>query len=432
MIEQEYLKYCLNQIEKKLDWKSSQFWKESDYLKLAQIISEASNISISPHTLKRLFGKIKYKKFYNPQQATKDALSKYLGYVQWDDFVEKTKDKVVKKIEIPNLKEAKVKGNKFLLILISIVAIGLFLVVFVNGNNDVENKIEPFAFGLKDSVGVVPFTVPVYYNISEIRTDSVFIDFDFEHPFRGKQIVKPNKSGSTHNFTYQIPGYYQVQLKKKEDTIAINKVLAMSETWDSYFVQESNLGEFWLDNEIEQYRDSLGYLYFSPKKLIDKGFDTSKVFYIHNRLFREFGIDGDNFEFETRFKSTKDLGGITCYDFVMRLVCEKNLNYINLVENGCSQYSGIRFGETALSGGRDNLSDFKINVEDWNVLSVTVKQKQVEVFINNELIYKEKYQQPNGKIVGIENVFKGSGLLDYIKIKDLNSDKTFIENFNSN
>jgi hypothetical protein len=429
MIEQDYLKYCLSEIEEKLNWEPSQNWKESDYLKLSQTISETSNISISAHTLKRLFGKIKYKEFYNPQQATKDALSKYLSYDDWLDFVEKTKHNLNEKKQSEDVFVKKGKSKKLLLGLVFTFVIGLLLFVFVKGEGKERNKIEVFEFNLLESTGVVPFTVPINYNISGINSDDIQVDFDFKHPFRGNQIVNPDKNGSVLNFTYQIPGYYHIVLKIEQDTLAVKNILAMSEEWDSYFVGEYKLGKFWMDNEIKQSRDSLGYLYFPPSKLNKQGFDSSKVYYINNRLFKEFEIDGDNFEFNTKFKNTKNLGGITCYDFIMRLVCENNTNFINLVEEGCSQYSAIRFGEIQLNGERQNLSDFKVDIKNWNTLHIIVREKQVEVFINDELIYKEKYQESNGEIVGVENVFKGSGLLDYIKIKDLNSGKTFIENF---
>lgn len=431
MFEQDYLKYCLSEVEKKLNWEPSSLWKESDFIKLSQIISDTSGISISPHTLKRLFGKIKYKKFYNPQTATKDALSKFLGYSDWEHFVEQNKDKISKKAKNQTTSNTKPKRKKQLVVYVSLIIFIGFMAsyYFCIQTNLSKHKTEHFTFILNDSIGKVPFTVPIHYNISSIVSDSVYIDFDLKNPYRGQQLLNLKKNGSVANFSYQIPGYYHIALKKGEDTLKTKNVLAMSDGWDSYFVNESKLGDFWLDNEVEQSRDSVGYLYFTTKDLISKGFDTSKVFYITNRLYKKFNIDGDNFEFETRFKNSKALGGITCYDFIIRLNCENNLNYLNLMESGCSQYSAIKFGESFLNGSQNNLSSFKIDPEKWNVLKVIVKEKHVDVFINNKLIFNGDYKQPNGNIIGIENVFKGSGMLDYIRIKDLKTSNEFFDDF---
>lgn len=430
MLDQEYLKYCLLEIEKKLSWKSSQLWKESDYVKLSKIIYEESNISISTHTLKRLFGKIKYKKYYNPQQATKDALSKFLGFLDWDDFVKNTTYKIEKKVRIDvDAKHNNTFKQKIFTFAI-LASVMIFGIIFVH-NEYVRNaeKIEPFAFHLNDSIGSVPFTVSTNYNISKISSDSVFIDFNFIHPYRGKQIINPSKNSSTINFTYQIPGYYRISLIKDQDTLSSKSVLAISDRWDSYLFYDSKPNLFWLDNKIKIKPDSLGFLYYSTKRLALSGFDTSKVFYITHRLYKSFNIDGDNFEFETKFKNPKALGGITCYDFILKLICENTSNHLNLMEHGCSQYSGVKFGETVLNGSQQNLSDFKLNPEQWNVLYISVKQKHVEIFINDKSIYKADYERPNGKIMGIENVFKGTGILDYIKIKDLKSGQVFLEEF---
>jgi hypothetical protein len=42
--------------------------------------------SISPDTLKRLFGKTKTYRSYNPQLETKNALALFIGYEGWEDF----------------------------------------------------------------------------------------------------------------------------------------------------------------------------------------------------------------------------------------------------------------------------------------------------------------------------------------------------------
>lgn len=429
MIEQEYLRLCLIEIEKKLNWDSSSLWKESDYIKLAQLISESSLISISPHTLKRLFGKIKYNDQYNPQLATKDALSKFIGYLDWEDYILKTKSNTLEE-SLPEeklVRKNKIKKRNFLILGLLVL---LFMIIYSFGFKDYKKQMDSFEFSLQDSIGKVPFTVPIRYDLSKVTgEDSLFIDFNFNHPYRGKQLTTPKKERSAVNFTYQIPGYYYIKLKKGNDTLCKKKVLAMSEKWDSYFVSESNMGKFWLDNQIEQSSDSLGSLYFSPAKLASHGFDVTKVYYIHHRLFQEFKIDGDNFEFETRFKDSKALGGITCYDFIIRLICEKNTNFVNLMESGCSQFSALKFGEIEKDGSQENMSKFKMIPELWNVLTIKVVDKNVVVYVNKKLIYHGSYKQPNGNIVGIENVFKGTGMLDYISIKDLKTAKEYRDDF---
>lgn len=428
MIEQEYLKYCLEKIEEKLGWKPSVDWKESDFVRLSEIISERSNISISPHTLKRLFGKIKYKKYYNPQQATKDALAKYLEFSDWRDFVAnlKSERKIASKDGNKSLNSKRL-ALFFLLFAIVVVAVVFFLGESKsNKTNELADDI--FGFSLVDSVGVVPYTVSANYDLSNIKSDSVSIDFGFNHPIRGQQTFLADKSKFVRNFTYQIPGKYFIDLKKENETLSSKTVLAMSEDWESYLTPEIANGDYWIDNKIEKTEFS-GSLYYAPAYLDSIGFNTNQVYYITNRLYKEFGIDGDNFELNTRFKSSEALGGITCYDLVFRVIFEYDNSNINLMENGCSQFSGMKIGETVLSGDHDDLSSFKFNLDTWNDLKIFIKDKAAKVYINNNEIYAGDYEETNGKIIGLEVVFKGTGMLDFVHIKDLNTQKEYKDDF---
>ena len=99
------------------------------------------------------------------------------------------------------------------------------------------------------------------------------------------------------------------------------------------------------------------------------------------------------------------------------------------MEEGCSRFSAIKIGEKSIVGINEDMSAFKISINDWNLFHVKVKDKNAEIYINNQLIFSGSYELPNGRLVGIENVFKGSGLLDYIEIKDLNSENVFFDDF---
>ena len=61
MDEITYIHKIIKEIEKKLKWKNVDLWTDNDYKKLSRRIPENTKISISPQTLKRLFGKIKHK-----------------------------------------------------------------------------------------------------------------------------------------------------------------------------------------------------------------------------------------------------------------------------------------------------------------------------------------------------------------------------------
>ncbi|TMU57296.1 hypothetical protein [Flagellimonas algicola] len=393
---------------------------------MSKIISEASNISISPHTLKRLFGKIEYSKFYNPQRATKDALAKYLGYTDWMAFSAFYKEKVGSETEPQpkNYKMLKLAG----LLSLGLVLIWVLVQSFISNNLQATlDETSPFSFELKDGGGSVPYTASVSYNIETQRNDSSYIDFDFKHPVYGQQVFKLNKEQFLYNYTYQIPGYYNIKLLNNRRILATRSILATSDNWDSYLNYEAKL-KLWLDNELPPAK-KLGYMTYPSDSLIKNGYDVKSVYYTTHRFFNRFGVDGDNFEMEVRFKNSKETGGITCYDFITRLYGEENLVYLKLMETGCSGYSGIKIGETEVTGAKENLEGLTFLDERWNILRLEVKNQKVYVFINDQLIYSDIYEGKNGSIVGIEHVFKGSGILDYVRLKDGTTQREFFDDF---
>lgn len=415
-------------MEKKLNWESSSLWKESDYLKLAEIISNSSNISISSHTLKRLFGKIKHREQYNPQIATKDALSKFLGYDDWSNFIHENISIVnVKKGYLVMKRRSRIKKTVLLYGLLPFFFVCIGFLVFKSIPKAVKES--AFVFDLMDSIGTVPYTATIKYNISKMDSDSIWLDFDFVHPMKGPQKTHFSKEDSTYFFSYQVPGYYHIQLNDRRSNILQKEILVLSKNWDSYFTYETDMKRFWMDNEVKSRDDSTGFLNFSKSELEYSGLDQGRVFYLTNRLFNQFNIDGDNFEMETRFKNSLETGGISCFDVVLRIICEKGINNLRLMEAGCSQFSGLKFGELIINGNQNDLSAYKVDPSDWNHLKVTVKQKQVQIKLNGMDIFSGQYDMSNGNIVGIENMFKGSGVLDFVRLKDLNSGAKYQEEF---
>lgn len=429
MNDKEYLKICLSEIALKLNWDKPSSWKDKDYIKLAEIISDASNISISAHTLKRLFGKIKYVKSYNPQQATKDALAIFIGFNNWDDFIENQRSLKDEKLENPIRLKSNNSATKYsLLFIVAVGALILFYTKIFIPNSNITST--DFQFDIKDSIGVTPFTIAINYDVSNIKADSIILDYNFINPMRGPRIVKLNELKHINNFTYQIPGYYSVSLKADNKIINTKKILAISKGWDSYIMPENDSQTYWINREIQLHTEN-GFLYYSPERIKSSGFNNT-VFYVVNRLFREFEIDGDNFEMKVKFKNTEAIGGITCYNFNLKLFCTNETNNFSLMENGCSQFSRLKIGDNLKDGMNNNMASFKINTQDWNIFYVIVDNKKAKIYINNELIFEGSYNAPNGKIVGIENMFKGCGMLDYIKIKDLKTEQVFFDDFSTN
>ena len=83
--QEEYIEKCRRLIEKKLAWGSSEYWQNQDYERLSEQIFEATNVTLSISTLKRLWGKVRYTS--TPNLSTLNALAQFAGYKDWRSFL---------------------------------------------------------------------------------------------------------------------------------------------------------------------------------------------------------------------------------------------------------------------------------------------------------------------------------------------------------
>jgi hypothetical protein len=78
------LSHCKKLIEEKLGWGNSEKWTNQDFEELSQRIFEATTITLSPTTLKRIWGKVKYDSA--PTITTLNTLAQFTGFEHWRAF----------------------------------------------------------------------------------------------------------------------------------------------------------------------------------------------------------------------------------------------------------------------------------------------------------------------------------------------------------
>src|SRR5690348_39842 len=81
--DKELVKLCVDELCTKMRYIDRSKISQSDLEHLCYLIEENTKIVISVSTLKRIFVE-KFERL--PQAATLDALTKFLGYLGWQDF----------------------------------------------------------------------------------------------------------------------------------------------------------------------------------------------------------------------------------------------------------------------------------------------------------------------------------------------------------
>jgi hypothetical protein len=124
-------------IEEKLDWGTSDKWQSRDFENLNQLILDATGVSLSASTLRRLWGRVEYR--HLPSGTTLDTLAKFAGYADWRNFTRQNtpSDAEVSINESLPVKQS-VKSRSWIKILWIVTAIVLKMADAVSDNIDID------------------------------------------------------------------------------------------------------------------------------------------------------------------------------------------------------------------------------------------------------------------------------------------------------
>jgi hypothetical protein len=446
MNESPYVKICLKKVEEKLGWGEVAHWTDIDFRNLSNIIDSSSGILVSSHTLKRLFGKIKYNSNYNPQIATKEALAKYLGYESWNDFKEDLSKEVSVKNESLNPISQVNKKPPLILSRIVYLSIPAFLIIVSIAFYFLWRTYElgPYNFQVQNPVGKAPHTATFNYDISQIGTKNVFIDFD--HFSNNGVYLTTNLDQDSGRLSrcFHFPGKYDVKLFANERVIQQIPVLVESDNWFFYAIEPYSVWDLIPDvikptvskrHRLVKFDNILygdfineGYMHIPPSN-VGKIEGLTSNFKTHYVLTRYFNVPLDNCIFEIRFRNEGFGGGIQCNEASFELIGMIGSLSFQVVEPGCLNYAFLRIGKVFKFGENENLEEFEMNFLDFRTLKVHVDNARITLYREEEEFYSIDYDGSLGELVGIHLSSKGTPHYDWLKISDPNGNVVYNENF---
>lgn len=432
-----YLALCREKIEEKLGWGSSEQWTHADFLAASENISEEAHINLSVTTIKRLWGKVNYKG--SPSVSTLNALAVYLGYENWKDFKLDQDEKLEEGAELfqdagevifqgRDLEERKEKQRPKIkpgkIPLLSILIFLTLAILFYSAKNKGEVKVTPgkIVFNSEPLAKGIPNTVVFNYDISNLDFDSAFIQQNWDAR-RRQRIYKENKQITS---VYYYPGHFNAKLVINDKVIKEHGLLIPSRGWLGLVDREGSTAPVYIK---EQDLKGKGTLHAPVDVLEAKNIDTGKDFSLTYSNAREFGIKGDHFSLETAIRNNPDNGGGICQESVILIDGEKGIFWLPLSSLGCVGNISLQFGEVFVSGKTTDLSAFGADLSKWNFISLQVKNQNVEILLDDQLIYSVEYKEPIGKIMGINFRFQGAGEVDYVRLKDENGELAYKDEF---
>lgn len=430
MDDSYHLAKCLNMIQEQLPWGKANGWTNKDFEILSEKIYEKAGMLISYQTLRRLFGKVSTSSQYKPQLETKNALAIFIGYKDWDTFKQAhippptmppAAPVAEREIQIPSAagKEKKVATRKVLLAAFAVISI-----ISITGYYLLQDKpTGPISFKVEHVSGKVPLNVIFHYDVSKVNTDSIFLNFG-----NGLEKMLLPKDKKTVTMSYLVPGLYRSVLKADNKILGAETIHAQSAGWSG--IVYANNDYFFLQDKSMIKNGVMAYLpedTRAPRSALYQPIKKNALVEFNN--FKDFGIDGKNFVFETRLRVVVPDSGQYCYKALIKVKGEHYPVRAAFVSTGCNSDALLQFGEVLLEGKYNDLTFMGQSFTQWHTVRLEVKNKQGKLFLDDKLLNSTLFKQNIGNIKGLSFRLREFGAVDYVKLYDGNNNLVYQEEF---
>lgn len=444
--DEMHLQRCLSLIEARLNRGLRDDWSNYDFERLIEDIHTTTGVRLSLTTLKRLSGRIKYDSF--PTHTTLNALARYVGFVDWRDFVQKeehrlssnntadvapvadtpsdargqrnTFDAIETNVtnqgmlsrsadlsSAPNrntgLPGTIRKAKRFRGVMWLAVAVPLVLTVYLLVASRKKTNIDSSQFSFRAdkvySVGV-PNSVIFHYDASKVPSDSVFIVQTWD--ISRKMLVDREKH--EHSAIYYYPGYFRTKLIVDGTIVKTHDLQIASDGW--LCLAEAEPRPIYFSNDEVIRGDSI---------TVDANTLAKYNLPLHPdaplvRIFNEHDMGSlmnSNFVFETQVKNPFKEGKNAC-QFVQVLIQGKDdIMFIPLSAKACVGELGLYAYGYGMDSKHGDLSGFGCDLNEWVTVRVETVNKHMKFLINGKLAYELDFPNDPTGIVGVQFRFNG-------------------------
>ncbi|GGD73466.1 hypothetical protein GCM10011514_41900 [Emticicia aquatilis] len=354
---------------------------------------------VSEQTLRRIFEERDKETTF--QQTTRNFLSLYIGYQNYQDFLEKADFSSKPKTETRNWRSFG----------IGVLLLGLFVVIGFVWKKKILS--EPLKGNLSKVVfesTKAPITAKFSYDFSHLNFNRAILEYSL---WGKKDTLELDKTKKTASVCFMHPTVRIVRLVADGKVLDSVKVVVPSDGWVSGYEEINYLpAEQWKKNGVAHI----------PKEAVPNAVREQSTYYSFIKKVANFdrNLSADEMIFETRLKNPVSEGGISCNDVSVVITGEKHKFLLNLTQKGCSHYAYVHLPNLIFEGKTHDLSKLGVNLDDFVRLKLIVNNRKLQIFIEDQLAFQTNYLDNFGSMQATYIGFKGLGSVDYIKISDNN------------
>lgn len=404
------LQECLVMIEKKLGWGSSDNWLNQDFQLLSDRIFEETRVRLSITTLKRIWGKVNYDSA--PSISTLNTLALFLGHENWSTFRQKTQTIAGKPKEVP--KKPAVGLSKALIVgvLVVLVISTAALLAFSDRNELTpfsDSDLEKVHFSSQPVTLGLPNSVVFNYDFADLDADYTAI----QQSWNDQLTFEVDKAGREATGIYYYPGYFRAKLVADGQILKEHDIHIRTDGWMAT-LGSGEIPRYLYKSEIET--DEVLKLSSETFEEVH-AMEEKQAPLLSYHFFDDFGkVPGNDFRFETRFRNTYNKSNGICKGVNILIHGKNGVIILPFSIPGCISDLQIFAMGLSISGKTNDLSAFGTDVENWQEVSCLMKDDQVQISLNGQLIKEFTMPADMGDIVGLKYRFEGAGEVDYTRV----------------
>ncbi len=167
----------------------------------------------------------------------------------------------------------------------------------------------------------------------------------------------------------------------------------------------------------------------SKDEVVSSGIDIQKD-HLYLQVYFPTNIEytSDNYILHCRIR-IQELKKPFCPFLMCEVFCQRNFMFFKSTPKGCTSEMKAQFGETILNGKTTDLSALGTDVNEWQDVTILVKNKTVTISINQIPVLTTSYNQSSGKITRLGFLSNGLPEVDFVHLTTLDGKEIYSNEF---
>jgi hypothetical protein len=411
--DEAHITLCCKRIEERLNWGDSTGWTNQDFENLSEKIREATGVTLSGTTLKRIWGRVKYESA--PTVTTLNTLAQFLGYENWRTFRQENgqerEELQTDRSISPSAPSRKKPGYIWIAAAAGIIIIAILGFNYIRGKKPV-NAAEYRFSSRKTVTEGLPNTVIFDYNAESAPEDSVFIQQNWDPSRR----VKVSRLQHQATSVYYYPGHFRAKLVVGDQIVKEHSLTIKTKGWLP-MIEQTPVPVYFKEEEAL----SNGELGLTTQQIRDKNITLQpEAPWVRYSNIGNWGpLTTARFRFEAELRNDFGEGSAVCRMTQVFLLCEGGAIAFPLADKGCISELNIMLPDSFISGKSNDLSGFGVDAAQWVKVRCEAENGQIKMMVNDKLAYQAALSGKTLKIAGITFRFQGTGKVRNVTLTDL-------------